>query len=394
MWLRFSATLVLALAATPAFAQAPAVNVASPNAILIDYETGSVLYERKSDEPLPPASMAKLMTMAVVFRELKAGRISLITEFPVSPYAWRTGGAPSGGSTMFAALRSRIKVEDLITGAVVVSGNDATIIFAEGIAGSEQAFVKRMNDHARELGLLSAQFRNSSGLNHPDQKISVRDLSKLATHLIANFPDYYRYYSIPEFTWSKIKQSNRNPLLGVVGGADGLKTGFIKESGYGIVGSAVQEGRRLIVVINGAKTEKERLDDAKRLLEWGFRAFDPRLLFRDRTVIAHAKVFGGQSGSVPLVAKGDVNLRTLRGATERLLVRVFYNGPLRAPVKQGTEVARLRVLRADQVVLDVPLYAGADINEGGLFGRAIDAVSEFAIGLIRDGFRKALTRSS
>lgn len=382
------------LLAAPVSAQSPTVNVSSPYAVLVDYESGTVLYERKPDEAVPPASMAKLMTMAVVFRELKAGRITLDTEFPVSIYAWRTGGAPSGGSTMFAALKSNIRVEDLIRGAVVVSGNDACIILAEGIGRSEAAFAEQMNSLAREVGLTSAQFRNSSGLHHPDQKISVRDLAKLAAHIIRTYPDYYKYYRVPEFTWSKIRQSNRNPLLSLSIGADGLKTGFVKESGYGIVGSAEQNGQRLIVVVNGAKTEKERVDDAKRLIEWGFRAFDSKLLFSRGTTVAYAKVFGGASGSVPLVGKGDINLQTLRGANERLLARVYYTGPLRAPIAKGAEVARLRVFRGEQIALDVPLFAGEDVAQGGIVGRAFDAASEFAIGLIRDGFKKALSRSS
>lgn len=387
-----SITLAAGLISVAAHAQG--VSVSSPHAILVDYETGTVLFEKKADEATPPASMAKLMTMAVVFGELKAGKISLDTEYEVSLHAWRTGGAPSGGSTMFAALKSKIRVEDLIQGAVVVSGNDACIILAEGIAGNEGAFVDRMNTLAGKLGLASAQFRNPTGLHHPEQAISVRDLARLARHLISNYPDYYKYYSVPELTWSKIRQSNRNPLLSLSLGADGLKTGYIKESGYGIVGSAVQNGHRLIVVINGARTEKERIEDAKKLLEWGFRAFEPQLLFSTRAPIAYAKVYGGEDGSVPLVGKGDIFLRTLRGSNDRLWVRVFYTGPLRAPVKKGTEVARLRVIRAEQQVLDIPLYAGADVAEGGTFGRAVDAVTEFAIGLIRDGFKAALSRKS
>ncbi len=383
--------ILLLVFGQPALAQ---VNVSSPHAILIDIKTGSILFERKSDEALHPASMTKLMTLAVVFRELKNGKITLDTEYVVSPHAWRTGGAPSSGSKMFAALRSRIRVEDLIIGAAVVSGNDACIVLAEGLAGSEQGFTTRMNAHARELGLLTARFRNPTGVHHTEQVISARDLSKLALHLIRTYPEYYKYFSVPELTWSKIHQTNRNPLLGIGIGADGLKTGFIKESGYGLVGSAEQNGQRLVVVVHGARTEKERLDDAKRLLDWGFKGFSERLLFSANTTVVHAKVFGGANGTVPLIGRQDINLLAPRGANERLLARVYYDGPLRAPFTKGLEVAKLRVFRGDQLVLETPLYTGADVAEGGVFGRAFDAASEFAGGLIRSAFRKVFTRSS
>jgi D-alanyl-D-alanine carboxypeptidase (penicillin-binding protein 5/6) len=368
--------------------------VSSPHAILIDTKTGSILFERKSDEPLHPASMAKLMTLAVVFRELKAGKITLNTEYPVSLHAWRTGGAPSSGSKMFAALKSNIRVEDLIIGAAVVSGNDACIVLAEGLAGSEQAFAARMNAHARELGLMTARFRNPTGVHHTEQVISTRDLGKLALHLIRTYPAYYKYFAIPELTWSKVRQTNRNPLLDTGIGVDGMKTGFIKESGYGIVASAEQDGQRLIVVVHGSRTEKERADDAKRLLEWGFKGFGERLLFSANNPVAYAKVFGGTSGTVPLVGRQNINLLAQQGTNERLLARVYYEGPLRAPVAKGAEVAKLRVFRGDQMVLEAPLYTAEAVPEGGLIGRAFDAATEFAGGLIRSAFRKVFTRSS
>ena len=382
---------MLALATTPALGQ-PAVS--SPHAILIDTKTGSILFEKKPDEPLHPASMAKLMTLAVVFRELRSGKITLDTEYVVSPHAWRTGGAPSSGSKMFAALRSRIRVEDLIIGTAVVSGNDAYIVLAEGIAGSEQAFAARMNAHARELDLTTARFRNPTGIHHHEQVISTRDLGKLATHLIRTYPDYYKYFKIPELTWSKVRQTNRNPLLDIGIGADGLKTGYVKESGYGIVGSAEQGGQRLIVVIHGARTEKERVDDAKRLLEWGFKGFGERLLFSANMPVVYAKVFGGTSGTVPLVGTRDINLLAQQGSNERLIARVYYDGPLRAPVRRGAEVAKLRVYRGAQMVLETPLYTGDSVAEGGLFGRAFDAASEFAGGLVRSAFRKVFSGSA
>src|SRR3984957_5946179 len=244
---------------------------AAPYVILLDADSGTVLFEKKTAVPPPPSSMAKLMTTEVVFNELKQGRIKLQDEYIVSEDAWRRGGAPSHTSSMFAPIRSRVRVEDLLQGAVVVSGNDACIALAEGIAGNEPAFVEMMNKRARELGLTKSYFTNSTGLPDPAQKVTVRELGRLARHIIRNYPNYYRFYGLPEFTWNKIRQVNRNPLLTMNLGADGLKTGFTVDGGYGMVGSAVQNGLRLIVVVNGLKSAKERGDEAKRLLEFGFK---------------------------------------------------------------------------------------------------------------------------
>lgn len=374
-------------------AQQP-VGVTAPHVVLMDMKSGSILFSRGAEEPLYPASIAKLMTLAVVFNDLKTGKLTLDTEFPVSAHAWRTGGAPSGTSTMFAAVRSRIRVEDLIIGTAVVSANDGAIILAEGISGSEQAFAVRMNARAAELGLTTARFRNPTGFHHPDQRISARDLAKLAAHIIRDHPDYYKYFAVPEITWSKIKQSNRNPLLGSSLGVDGLKTGFVKESGYGFVASAVQNGQRLIVVVHGTKSEKDRVEDARRLLDWGFRSFSERLLFSGQNPVAQASVFGGAKGSVPLVGGSDIHILSLQGVNERFTARVYYEGPLRAPIVKGAEVAKLRVYRGDQIALEAPLYAAEDVAPGGLFGRAFDASYEFVGGLIRAAMRKVLTRGS
>ncbi|HEY8267823.1 MAG TPA: D-alanyl-D-alanine carboxypeptidase family protein [Xanthobacteraceae bacterium] len=384
-----AAALALLLAAVPVRAQTPAqIQVSAPHAILIDFDSGTVLYEKAADVPTPPASMSKLMTMAVVFRELKNGDLKLSDEIPISEYAWRRGGAPAGGSAMFAAIHSRVPVPDLLRGAIVQSGNDATIAFAEAIAGNELAFSEKMNALARELGLTNSTFRNASGLHDPDQKASVRDLAKLAVHIIRNYPEHYKIFGEREFTWNKIRQQSRNPLLTLSIGADGLKTGFIKESGYGIVGSAVQGGARLIVAINGARTEKDRVDDARRLIEWGFRAFDSRLLFREGATVGEARVFGGDRRNVPLVGNGTIRLLSQRGTADRLLVRIAYTGPLRAPIAQGAEVARLRVMRGNAVALDVPLYAATVVGEGSLTQRALDGAFELAGGLVRSGLDK------
>jgi D-alanyl-D-alanine carboxypeptidase (penicillin-binding protein 5/6) len=365
-----------------ALAQAQ-INVASPYAILIDYDSGTVLFEKDADRATPPASMAKLMTVAVVLSEIKQGRLKFTDELPVSEYAWRRGGAPSGGSTMFAAIHSRVPVPDALRGLIVQSGNDAAIAFAEAIAGNELAFSELMNQRARELGLRHSIFRNSSGLHHPEQVASVRDLAALAVHIIRSYPEEYKIFAEREFTWNKIRQQNRNPMLTMSLGVDGLKTGFIKESGYGIVASAINGGQRLIVAVNGAKSEKERLDDARRLLEWGFRAFDTRLLFPEGATVGEARVFGGDRRNVPLEAVGAVRLLIPRGSDQRLLVRIAYTGPLRVPIKKGAEVARLRVLQGGKAILNMPLYAAVDVSEGSLYQRATDGAFELAVGLIR-----------
>jgi D-alanyl-D-alanine carboxypeptidase (penicillin-binding protein 5/6) len=363
-------------------------NISASHAILIDYENGSFLYEKAADTPFPPASLTKLMTMELVFQALEERRLSLDQPLLISPYAWKRGGAVSHGSTMFASINSRVKVEDLIQGVVVVSGNDAAIAFAEALDGNEMEFAKHMTERARELGLASATFKNPTGLYDPDHKISVRDLARLAAHIIREYPDYFPYYSQREFTWNKIKQQNRNPLLELNIGADGMKTGYVKESGYGLVGTAVQNDIRLIVVVNGSPSMKERADDARRLLEWGFKNFDPRPLVKEGAVVAQASVFGGDRGRVPLVTKQALRVFLPKGASDRMLVRAVYTGPLRAPVAKGAEIARLRAWRGDRMVLDAPLYAGENVGQGGLFRRAIDGVYELTGDLVRSAFSK------
>jgi D-alanyl-D-alanine carboxypeptidase (penicillin-binding protein 5/6) len=378
----------------PLAAQAQPAGITAQHAVLMDLRSGSILYSRGADEPLHPASLTKLMTLAVVFEELKSGKITLDTEYPVSVHAWRTGGAPSGTATMFAAVRSRVRVEDLIIGAAAVQGNDATLILAEGLAGSEAVFADRMNKRAAELGLATAVFRNPTGFSHPEQKISTRDLARLAAHIISEYPAYYKYFAVPEITWSKVKQHNRNPLLSSSLGVDGMATGFDEAVGYGFVAAAVQNNQRLIAVVYGTKSDKDRVEDTRKLLDWGFRSFADRLIFSNKTPIAHAAVFGGNRSSVPLVGQNDIHILALQSAGERFTAKVHYEGPLRAPIKKGAEVARLRVYRGDQIALDVPLYAAEEVEVGGLAGRAFDATYEYIGNYIRSGFKKLLTRGS
>lgn len=359
-----------------------------PYAILIEAETGTVLFEKAADQLIAPASLAKLMTAEVVFDQVALGNIKLDEEFVVSENAWRKGGAPSGGSTMYAAIHSRIKVSDLLSGVVIHSGNDACIVLAEGIAGNEAAFARLMNDRARELGLDKSNFTNSTGLPDPQQRVTVRELAKLAQHIIRTYPEQYKLYGEREFTWNKIRQQNRNPLLTMNIGADGLKTGFTQEAGYGLVGSAVQNGLRLIVVVNGSKNAKERADEAKKILEWGFKGFETRVLFAEGQTVALAKVYGGAKGSVSLTGKGQINLMVPRGVTDRITAKMIYTGPVRAPVQQGQPIGKLQVWRNEAMALEVPLQAAEDVGSGSTTQKAFDAATELVIGMFRAGVGK------
>ncbi len=304
---------LVAAAALAAPAGAQTFQTAAPHAILIDADSGSVLFEKAADERFSPASMAKLMTTDIVFEALKSGRLSMDTEFTVTEDAWKRGGAGGGGSSMFAQVNSRIKMSDLLRGLVVQSGNDAAITIAENMAGTEEAFAGLMNQRAKEIGLTNSTFRNATGYAAPDQKVTARDMAKLAIHLIDTYPDLYKIFSEKEFTWNKIRQQNRNPLLTLDIGADGLKTGFLEESGYALTGSAVQNGQRLVLVVSGLKTARDRASESRKLMEWGFRAFEPRQVFAPGETVAEASVFGGEAGSVPLVAKKPVRVLLPRG---------------------------------------------------------------------------------
>jgi D-alanyl-D-alanine carboxypeptidase (penicillin-binding protein 5/6) len=363
-------------------------NISAPYAILIDGESGSVLFERHADDLIFPASLAKLMTAEYVFHELKEGRIKLSDEYLVTANAWRKGGAPSHGSTMFAAINSKVSVDALLHGMIIQSANDACIVLAEGLAGNELEFGIKLTERARKIGLAKSVFSNSNGLPDPNEQVTARELGILARHIIINYPDFYKLFSQPDFTWNKIHQMNRNPLLGTTTGADGLKTGFTKEAGYGLVGSAVQNGLRLIVVVNGVKSGKERADEGKKLLEWGFRNFVQRPLFAEGEILGAAKVYGGASGHVPLVAYGAVQIMVPKNGGERLLARIAYTGPVPAPVVLGQPVGALKVWRGDELVLQTPLKAAASVGKGNLPQRAFDAMTEMFISLFRAGVER------
>ena len=359
--------------------------ITAPHAILIDGENGAILFERDADKLIFPASLAKLMTAEYVFHELKEGRIKLTDEYVVSENAWRKGGAPSGGSTMYAAIHSKVSVDDLLHGVIIHSGNDACIVLAEALSGNEAEFAAKLTQRAREIGLSKSTFANSNGLPDPGTQMTTRELGLLARHLIREYPEYYKIYSQREFTWNKIRQQNRNPLLGTLDGADGLKTGFTKEAGYGLVGSAVQNGLRLVAVVNGLQSAKERADEGKKLLEWGFRNFEQRILFAEGQNIGTAKVFGGADSKVSLAAAGQVRVMMPKNGNDRLVARIVYTGPVPAPVEQGQRVGVLKVWRNDSVILEMPLKAAESVGRGNLSQRAFDAVSELMIGLFRAG---------
>jgi serine-type D-Ala-D-Ala carboxypeptidase (penicillin-binding protein 5/6) len=355
-------------------------------AILVDAPSGTVLFEKNADDLMAPASMAKTMTVEVIFHEMQEGRLSLDSEFTISENAWRKGGGGSGGSAMFAQVNSTIKLSDLLRGIIVQSGNDASIAVAEGIAGTEENFARMMTNRARELGMTRSTFRNATGYGHPEQKVTARDLAKLAIHIIETYPELYKIFGEREFTWNRIRQQNRNPLLAMDIGADGLKTGNIDESGYGLTASAVQNGQRLVLVVNGLKSSRDRATESRKLLEWGFRAFEARPLFAAGETVGEAQVFGGDRRSLPLVSPKPVQLLLPRGSGDRIVARIVYTGPLRAPIKAGDQVARLQVTRGDTQALDIPLYAGEDVAVGTLSQRAFDGLLEFGTGWIRRAF--------
>jgi D-alanyl-D-alanine carboxypeptidase (penicillin-binding protein 5/6) len=314
----------------------------------------------------------------VVFRALKQGDVKLTDQYLVSENAWRKGGAPAGGPTMFAAIHSRVPVDDLLRGAIVQNGNDSCMILAEGIAGNEKKFAEMMTKRARELGLTKSSFANASGLPDPGNKMTVRELGMLARHLIQTYPDFYRLFGEREFTWNKIRQQNRN----------GLKSGYSKDGGYGMVGSAVQNGMRLIVIVNGLDDPDDRVTEAKKLLEWGFRNFEARTLFAAQQPVGYAKVFGGDSRSVKLASPEPVKVMVQKNGSDKLMARILYNGPVRAPIEPGQRIGFIKVWRGANVAVEAPVYAAESVATGSTVRRAIDGASELVIGMFRAGAEK------
>lgn len=389
---RFTVLLAFIATALPRPALADGFTTSAPFALVEDYDTGSVLFEKGGDDPMPPASTAKLMTAEIVFHELKEGRLRLDDLFEVSENAWREGGAHSRGAAMFLAVHGHVRVEDLLRGLLIQSGNDAAMTLAEGLAGTEDNFATLMNKRAAELGMTRSHFANARGKEAPAQDVTPRDMALLAAHVIRDYPEYYHYFGEREFTWNRIRQLNRNPLLGMDVGADGLKAADVADGGFAIVGTAVQGGERLIVVLNGFKSATERADETRKLLDYGFHSFDRRMLFDAGATVGAASVYGGASREVPLVSKAPIVLFTPRGESDKVVARVIYTGPLAAPVEAGKDAGRLKIWRGDMLVVDAPLKTGAAVPPGGLTSRAFDGGVELAGNAVRSALRQTLKR--
>jgi D-alanyl-D-alanine carboxypeptidase (penicillin-binding protein 5/6) len=347
------------------------------HAILMNADANLVLYEKEADELVPPASMSSLMTLAIVFRELKAGHIKLEDQFKVSEHAWRTGGAPAGSSAMFAPLNSMVSVSDLIQGVTVQSGNDAAIILAEGIGGTEEAFAQQMNDYAKEIGLTKSHFVNSTGLPAEGHVMTARELAMLARFLIYTYPEYYHFFGQRDFTFNnKHTFNNRNPLIFAPDlGVDGLKTGYIEEAGYGLVASAKRGEQRLILVVNGLNTKQEREGEPRRLIEWGFKSFRPFRLFDEGQKVSDALVWGGTQHYVPLVGDGNINIILPATASGKVSASIVYQGPIKAPIRKGDRVAVLRITSSESSATnEIPLYAADDVGASNFLMRGLDSL--------------------
>lgn len=387
-------SLALGLAvATPASAQSTAGNefaTKARHAVLMEAESGAIMYQFKADELAPPASLSKLMTLAVVFRGLKTGQLKLDDQILVSENAWRRGGAPSRTSAMFVPINTRVKLDEILQGIIVQSGNDAAIAIAEAMAGNEAAFAKLMAEEAQRIGLKRSQFRNATGLSHPEHRMTARELADLARHLIREHPDLYPRFAQREFQWSRHKFFNRNPLLAANMGVDGLKTGHLAEAGYGLVASGVQDGKRLIAVVMGLATEDDRRNESRRILEWGFRNFTEAKLFDAGETVGHARVWGGDKLYVALRGKGDIAIVLSKfPANQKLRGEIVYQGPLKPPIKAGDQVATLRVTSSAGASNEVLLYAAEDIVPGGIVRRGLDSLAHLAERAIYTGLARA-----
>jgi serine-type D-Ala-D-Ala carboxypeptidase (penicillin-binding protein 5/6) len=359
----------------------PSFESKAEEAILMDATSGIIFYEKDADRLIEPASMSKLMTMMLVFEALKKGDLTLDTELPITEDAWRRGGSPSGGSTMYAELNSRVKVRDLMRGAMIQSANDACITFAEAIAGTEEAFAQRMTERGRELGLKEAVFKNATGLPDPQHLMSVRDLTVLARYIIQNFPDYYKIYSEREFTWNSITQQNRNPLLIDYPGADGMKTGYTKSAGYGLVGSVQRDGRRLLIVVAGLKSINDRKLEAQKLLDFGFRQFKTIDIYAAGETVSKARVWGGTERWVELKTRNAVRLALSPAEQARIEVKLSYKAPLTAPVEAGSEIGRIKFMLDGKAVAETPVETSQSVAESpSIWSKALDSLMVLTFG--------------
>lgn len=361
------------------------------NAILMDYDSGSIIYQKSADELVPPASMSKLMTLAVLFRALKDGKYKPEDEFQTSENAWRTGGAPSGTSAMFIPIHNKTPISELIQGIVVQSGNDACITVAEGMAGSVPEFAKLMEEEARRIGLPKSTFRNSTGLHDPEHLMTARELALLARYIIKSYPEQFKVFGQREFLYRKHKFYNRNPLLSAGMGVDGMKTGHTKEAGYGMVVTSFVDGRRLIGVVMGFENEKERQSETRRMLEWGAKSVSSAKLFDAGEAVGYARVWGGEDFYVPLTGDGDLEVILPKyPVNQKIRAEIVYQGPLKPPVKKGDQVAMFRVTSTAPgssepiAVSETPLYAEADVEEASFYWRGIDSLLHLGLRITPD----------
>ncbi len=364
----FVAATVIGLA--PAFAGAQGFETAARQAFMVDFQTGAVLYNKNGDELMPPSSMSKLMTAFMVFERLAAGTLQMSDQMGVSEKAWKTGG-----SKMFVHVGDRVSVEDLLRGVIIQSGNDACVVLAEGLAGSEERFAEQMTARARELGLTKSVFKNATGLPQDGHVMTARELAVLAREIVIRFPQYYRFYSEISFTYNNIKQGNRNPLLYKNTGADGLKTGHTDAAGYGLTASARRDGRRIIMVVNGLKSMNERSREAERLIDWGFNEFDNYKIFSPGQVVDNAGVWLGMQPTVPLTVSKETFVTLSKRDRPGLKVTAVWDNPIPAPIQAGQPVGRLLIAAPEMEKLEqpkqieVPLVAAGPVERLGFAGR-------------------------
>jgi D-alanyl-D-alanine carboxypeptidase (penicillin-binding protein 5/6) len=369
------ATAVLACSGFAGLANAQILDTPATHAVIMDHDTGAILFSKAGEEPMVPASMTKMMTAYTVFEMVRRGELSMSDKFTVSENAWRKGGFPSGTSTMGLAPGDTPTVEELLHGIIIMSGNDACIVLAENISGSEEAFARRMTSLAHELGLNSANFLNATGLEAVGHVISAEDLAKLAKLTIDNYPDYYAWYSLPSYTWRDFTQANRNPLL-EVSGADGVKTGHLEVSGYGLTASAVRDGVRRTVVINGLPSMAARASEGERLMRIAFNSFDLKTLTPDSVNLPDVAVWLGDTQTVPVRLAHDLRVAGYKASMEKAQAEIVLPGPLEAPLKKGDEIGKLVITIDGQKPMEAPLLADADVGKLGFFGRAIEGLSQ------------------
>jgi serine-type D-Ala-D-Ala carboxypeptidase (penicillin-binding protein 5/6) len=377
---RFAAVALAALtvAGTASEAGAATIETIARQAILYDMSTDTVLFEKNADERVPPSSMSKLMTIYVVFDALKAGRMTLEDKFPVSERAWKMQG-----SKMFVELNNQIKVDDLIKGVVVQSGNDACVVLAEGLAGSEEAFAVKLNERAKELGLSNSTFVNSNGWPDPKHLMSARDLARLAKHLIVDYPDFYKYFSIKDFTYHGIKQGNRNPLLYRNNiSVDGLKTGHTEIAGYGLTASAIRDNRRLILVVNGLPSMQARADETSRLIEWGFREFETYALLKAGEQVDTLPVWLGSEAQVTVTVPEDLKVTFARADRANMKVSLVANAPIAAPIQKGQTVGKIVISGPGFPAKEIPAVAAADVPQKNVFGRIVNKALYLAFNVL------------